>query len=104
MIEEFVQETEDGNYLLIDGCVLLHAYVPENEAVKCQNCQVSAVYHEDFESYLCPYCNIWLDKKCGDPKCSYCRNRPDSPLPNENERRRLRNEKKRIIFPRTSNS
>jgi hypothetical protein len=99
MTEDFVQELEDGKHLLIDGCILLHAYIPENDAVKCHCCQTSAVYHEDFDSYICVYCNIWLEKKCGDPSCDYCPNRPDKPLPNENERRQLRNAKKQILFP-----
>ena len=33
MTKDFVQELEGGKHLLIDGCVLLHAYIPENDAV-----------------------------------------------------------------------
>ncbi len=99
MSEEFIQQAADKDYLLIDGCILSRAYIPENDAVKCHSCHTSAIYHETFDAYFCAYCNIWLEKKCGDSECDYCPNRPDKPLPNENERRRIRNAKQKIVYP-----
>lgn len=104
MTEEFVRSRDDGSHLLIDGCILLKAYLPENQAVKCHHCQTSAIYHEDFDSYICVYCNEWLEKKCGDAECEYCPSRPDSPLPNENYRRKLRLAHKQEVYPKLGNS
>ena len=98
-MDEFIKEAEDKNYLLIDDCILLHAYIPENDSVKCNSCQTTAIYNETFDAYFCAYCNIWLEKKCGDPNCDYCPKRPEKPLPNENERRQLRKAGKQVIYP-----
>jgi len=99
MNDEFIQVAEDRDFLLIDGCILSRAYIPENDAVKCHSCHSTAIYQETFDAYFCAYCNLWLEKKCGDKNCDYCPNRPDKPLPNENERRRLRNAKDKIVYP-----
>jgi len=46
----------------------------------CSKCKNSLVYYEDFDTYFCPKCNEWNEKKCSDPECDYCVNRPEKPL------------------------
>lgn len=39
--------------------------------------------HEDqersevYDSYYCVQCLEWLESKCGDPNCDFCKNRPE---------------------------
>ena len=99
MNDGFVKKSEDEKYLLIDGCILINAYIPEYSETKCDNCKAPAIYHDKFDAYLCVYCNVWLEKKCGDPNCEYCPTRPESPLPDEAKRRRIRNEGKKVVYP-----
>jgi hypothetical protein len=49
----------------------------------CPQCKDSMkiIYYEDFDAHFCPACNIWVEKKCGDPHCEYCSPRPARPLP-----------------------
>jgi DNA-directed RNA polymerase subunit RPC12/RpoP len=85
MLNDYIKVSNDSNYLLIDNCILLLAYIVD-DTTKCNLCQSTVLYHETFDTYFCAYCNTWLEKKCGDINCVYCQNRPDTPLPNENER------------------
>jgi len=45
----------------------------------CEACGERALYNYTYDSYLCPKCNEFLEKKCDDPKCFYCPKRPDRP-------------------------
>jgi hypothetical protein len=47
----------------------------------CPHCGSARIYHDDYDSYFCPVCNMWLESACSDPSCSYCRSRPERPLP-----------------------
>lgn len=46
---------------------------------KC-SCSKQANYSHRFESHYCGICNIWLEKRCDDPDCKYCVDRPERPL------------------------
>ena len=34
---------------------------------------------EEVDTYCCKKCNIWLEKKCQDPKCFFCPYREEKP-------------------------
>lgn len=34
---------------------------------------------DQYDSWACIFCNIWLDEACGDPDCPYCSIRPQTP-------------------------
>ena len=61
----------------------------------CMKCNGEAEYHEKFDCYYCSKCNIWLESKCGDLFCLFCRKRPTRPL-NKNMNKKIK-KKKRII-------
>jgi hypothetical protein len=42
-------------------------------------CQEPKKYSEEYDTYYCKACNIWLEDKCDDPTCEYCTKRPDVP-------------------------
>jgi hypothetical protein len=47
---------------------------------KCDTCMNYEVYYETYDAFICAYCNKWLEPKCGDPGCQYCKDRPIKPL------------------------
>lgn len=47
---------------------------------KCAACKANLIYYDAFDTYFCPKCNEWTEPKCSDPSCTYCPNRPDTPL------------------------
>ena len=47
----------------------------------CPECAELRIYCYDYDAFLCPQCNLWLDSACSDPACEYCRKRPWKPLP-----------------------
>ncbi|MBM3133594.1 MAG: hypothetical protein FJZ95_11280 [Chloroflexi bacterium] len=51
-----------------------------DESKPCPNCGHAEVYYDLYDSYFCPACNQWLESKCSDPCCSYCKQRPERPL------------------------
>src|SRR5690554_1120933 len=92
---EFVEKADEEGFLLIDGAVKIEGFIPE-DSVACHKCQEPAIYYEPFDAFICAYCNIWLEGRCGDAECRYCENRPEKPLPNENQRRRMRHSIKKL--------
>lgn len=46
----------------------------------CSICGNSSFYFYRFDADCCLGCNIWLSEKCSDPGCTYCSQRPESPL------------------------
>lgn len=36
-------------------------------------------YSEKYDSYYCIDCNRWIEPKCSDPNCEFCKDRPDKP-------------------------
>jgi predicted amidophosphoribosyltransferase len=45
----------------------------------CNECQTKLKYNERYDSDYCENCNMWLDKRCTDAECFYCRDRPENP-------------------------
>ena len=46
----------------------------------CSVCGCLQIHHDKFDAYFCPQCNEWLEVKCGDPDCEYCKDRTEKPL------------------------
>lgn len=46
----------------------------------CDQCNERTKYNEMFDAYYCEPCNEWMSKKCSDPKCEYCSQRPEKPM------------------------
>ena len=44
-----------------------------------KQCCSKKSYSEQFDSYFCPTCNIWLEDTCKDDNCYFCANRPEFP-------------------------
>lgn len=42
-------------------------------------CGKKAEYNELYDADYCPYCNMWIDKKCPNIDCGYCKDRPKTP-------------------------
>lgn len=43
----------------------------------CKNCNEKLILDDEYDSYYCPVCNEWTEKKCDDKNCEYCKDRPD---------------------------
>ncbi len=46
----------------------------------CPICNLPILLSYKYDAEFCINCNIWIGKKCGDPKCGYCSKRPEKPL------------------------
>jgi hypothetical protein len=84
MDDEFIKESDEEGFLIIDNVVKIEGFISEDSPVKCHKCQEPAIYCDPYDAYMCAYCNMWLEKRCGDKNCEYCSSRPAKPLPNEN--------------------
>lgn len=49
------------------------------------NCNHKKVLNKQYDAFYCELCNKWLEKKCDDPNCEFCKQRPDKP-PKEEEK------------------
>lgn len=45
----------------------------------CHRCGQKGERSERFNTYFCGRCGLWLEGACGDPKCSFCIERPPAP-------------------------
>jgi hypothetical protein len=36
-------------------------------------------YSSEYDCFYCKNCNLWLEGKCDDEECEYCRARPPQP-------------------------
>jgi hypothetical protein len=34
---------------------------------------------DKYDAYTCIQCDIWLEKRCKDPECEFCKDRPERP-------------------------
>lgn len=46
----------------------------------CEYCGERLFFYDKYDATCCPTCNIWIEKRCNDPKCPFCSKRPESPL------------------------
>lgn len=44
------------------------------------SCGHPNVYAERYDVHFCPVDNVWLEKRCEDPACQFCGNRPARPF------------------------
>ena len=47
-------------------------------------CGTKTSYSEEYDVYFCNTCNKWLEDKCADATCEYCRTRPPTPIGDKN--------------------
>lgn len=47
----------------------------------------TVMYSERWDAHYSPLRNRWLDDRCGDPECEYCKDRPKRPLEIKDELR-----------------
>lgn len=45
----------------------------------CKACGQEGVRNDQYDSYYCESCKIWLEPGCGQPNCEICRGRPAKP-------------------------
>ncbi len=45
----------------------------------CPQCGTKAIRIDEYDSYACRKCVIWLGNPCSDPECEFCAERPDYP-------------------------
>lgn len=38
------------------------------------------LYNMEFDTNYCESCNSWLEDKCNDINCEFCKNRPVTPI------------------------
>jgi hypothetical protein len=55
---------------------------PEEEAFRDleRKLRKEKKYSIEYDAYYNDETNQWLEDKCGDPNCEYCKNRPEKPL------------------------
>jgi hypothetical protein len=68
---------EDENSIVHIGEKTINGFISDDE---CTTCNSKIIFSEDFDALFCPQCNRWLESKCADKNCDYCKNRPIKPL------------------------
>ena len=63
-----IVEDENNGIVKIDEIELI-GFIDD---VLCDYCKKERIYFDDFDSFFCAHCNIWLEQKCCDSKCEYC--------------------------------
>ena len=46
--------------------------------LRCDKCSSLGEYCETHDAYFCSECNTWLEPKCSDPGCEFCKDRRDN--------------------------
>lgn len=47
----------------------------------CNRCGQRLLMSDEFDALYCGRCNRWVDSRCSQPDCGFCRRRPAKPLP-----------------------
>lgn len=47
---------------------------------ECPYCGKKLYLYNRYDAECCLSCNRWTESVCGDPECSYCVGRPETPL------------------------
>lgn len=61
----------------------------------CVRCGHNVSYSEDFDTFYCEVCNLWLEERCVDPLCDVCPNRPIRPI--KKSKTKIKKKKKAAI-------
>lgn len=69
------EDTKTGEVIIDDKRI--GGFIVDSKCVKCNNYEV---YCERYDAYFCAFCNEWLEEKCSDHTCYFCKDRPDKPL------------------------
>jgi len=41
------------------------------------DCGGTVEYSERYDAYFCTKCRTWIEGRCRDPECYYCKDRPE---------------------------
>lgn len=63
------------------GSLVLYGFVSDK---LCNECNHQQIYYEKYDAFFCASCNQWKEERCSDPQCSFCRNRPEFPMNDNN--------------------
>ncbi len=44
-----------------------------------KQCCSSKKYNERYDAYFCSFCDVWIEEKCSDMDCEFCKDRPFRP-------------------------
>ena len=72
-----VNEEADGT-VSVDS-IAIEGWLQEHSP--CPMCGSVSIMHMEYDAAFCPQCNFWLESSCSDPRCEYCAQRPERPLP-----------------------
>lgn len=72
---KIIEDEKNGDVII--NSIKIEGFVWDE---KCKICNNFLIYSDKYDAYFCAYCNVWVEPKCGDPNCEYCKNRPDKPL------------------------
>lgn len=50
-----------------------------NKKEVCYKCNIEVSYSKIYDCYYCMKCHIWLEPKCDDLFCLFCKRRPARP-------------------------
>jgi hypothetical protein len=70
-----VEDNEKG-VVMIDGREI-DGFIDDRA---CPECERARIYYDDYDAFFCAFCNTWLESRCSDPACEYCRGRPEKPI------------------------
>ena len=70
-----IENKETGKIII--GEYEIEGFIDDETCLKCSQ---NKVYYDDYDAFICPQCNVWLESACADSSCEYCSKRPDKPL------------------------
>jgi hypothetical protein len=77
-----IRITDNGDGTLMVKGSVIRGFIAEDRC--CPKCEGPCVlYSDEYDAYLCPNCNTWLESQCSDPNCGYCPKRPSAPFPDQ---------------------
>lgn len=53
---------------------------PKTNRHFCTCCNGPVFVDKTYDAFYCEKCNVWLESKCNDPNCEYCKDRPEYPF------------------------
>ena len=71
-----VTENDEKGVVVIDGREI-DGFIDERV---CQKCERARIYYDEYDAFFCAFCKMWLESRCSDATCEYCRSRPEKPI------------------------